>query len=307
MVQRNLVNGSRRRFTVALLMLACCSMAAELITMARVAAADAADEPDGYAVSACIVEMAGVKGGLVIHLGCGDGRLTAALRVNERYLVQGLDVDPENVKRARETVRRLGLYGPVSVDQWSGEQLPYADNLVRLMVISVPQAVSRDEILRVLCPGGVAVSVEAGGRDIKKTLVKPWPADIDQWTHHLHDSGGNAVARDTVVGPPRHLQWTAGPLWSRSHGWTPSVSAMVSANGRLFYLCDETLTCVDGTVPDRWFLTARDAFSGVLLWKRAGTAVGLPVAQRHPRHGRRINDGAFHDAAEYRKAAGCRR
>ena len=120
-------------------------------------------------------------------------------------------------------------------------------------------------MLRVLAPDGIAY-VKCG--DSWTKTVKPWPHDIDQWTHHLHDAGGNPVASDRVVGPPRHLQWTAAPLWSRSHGWTPSVSAMVSAGGRVFYLCDETLTGVDGTVPDKWFLVARDAFSGVLLWKR---------------------------------------
>lgn len=38
-----------------------------------------------------ILDATGVKGGLIVHLGCGDGKLTAALRVNDRYLVHGLD------------------------------------------------------------------------------------------------------------------------------------------------------------------------------------------------------------------------
>ena len=33
----------------------------------------------------------GVPGGLVVHLGCGDGRLTAAFRAAEQYVVHGLD------------------------------------------------------------------------------------------------------------------------------------------------------------------------------------------------------------------------
>jgi outer membrane protein assembly factor BamB len=118
--------------------------------------------------------------------------------------------------------------------------------------------------MRVLAPNGVLYTKSA---DKWNKIVKSRPAALDEWTHHLHDAGGNAVANDSVVGPPQHLQWTAGPLWARSHGWTPSVSAMVSAGGRLFYICDETLTCVDGTVPSKWFVVARDAFSGVLLWK----------------------------------------
>ncbi|MDT8300622.1 MAG: hypothetical protein RQ760_04000, partial [Sedimentisphaerales bacterium] len=47
-----------------------------------------------------ILNACGVKGGLIVHIGCGDGKLTAALRANERYIVQGLDSDAKNVERA---------------------------------------------------------------------------------------------------------------------------------------------------------------------------------------------------------------
>jgi outer membrane protein assembly factor BamB len=220
-----------------------------------------------------ILDATGVRGGLVVHVGCGDGTLTAALHAGEAYLVHGLDADAANVEKAREHIRSLGLYGPVSVERWTDTaRLPYADNLVNLLVISdsglqisehkMPEA----EVLRVLAPLGVAYVKGADGKWSK--IAKPWPKDIDEWTHRLHDPGGNAVAADREVGPPRHLRWTAGPLWARSHGWTPSVSAMVSAGGRLFYILDETIPGVDGTVPSAWKLIARDAFSGVLLWKR---------------------------------------
>jgi outer membrane protein assembly factor BamB len=212
-----------------------------------------------------ILDATGVKGGLIVDLGCGDGRLTAALDVNDRYLVHGLDTNPNAVAAARRYIQKLGLYGKVSVETLESRDLPYADNLVNLLVVENLSGVSKEECMRVLAPGSSAY-VKSG--DKWELIVKPRPDSIDEWTHHLHDAGGNAVANDRVVGPPRHLQWTAGPLWARSHGWTPSVSSMVSAGGRLFCICDETLTCVDGTVPSKWFVVARDAFSGVLLWKR---------------------------------------
>jgi outer membrane protein assembly factor BamB len=212
-----------------------------------------------------IIKDTNFKGGLIVHLGCGDGKLTAALYINDRCLVHGLDTDPDAVAKARKHIQSLGLYGPVSVETLDGPDLPYVDNLVNLLVTEDLGQVPMKECLRVLAPNGLAY-VKSGNKWNK--TVKQWPATIDEWTHHLHDAGGNAVANDLVAGPPQHLQWTAGPLWARSHGWTPSVSAMVSAGGRLFYICDETLTCVDGTVPSKWFVVARDAFSGVLLWKR---------------------------------------
>ena len=71
------------------------------------------------------------------------------------------------------------------------------------------------------------------------------------------------------MGPPRHLQWTAKPLYCRSHEWDSSVSALVSGGGRVFYILDEgPIGVTDPRFPARWMLVARDAFNGLLLWKR---------------------------------------
>ena len=78
-------------------------------------------------------------GGLIVHLGCGDGVLTASLHANDSYMVQGLDANTHNVERAREYVEGLGLYGAVSIDQLSDRRhLPYIDNLVNLIVVEHP-------------------------------------------------------------------------------------------------------------------------------------------------------------------------
>jgi len=211
-----------------------------------------------------ILDATGVEGGLIVHLGCGDGRLSAALRANDRYLVHALDTDPAAVAKAREHIRSQGVYGEVSADRLSGDRLPYAENVVNLLVAEELGDVSMEETMRVLVPRGVAY-VKQGHEWTKQ--VKPWPEDIDEWTHWLHDASGNAVARDRVVGPPRRLQWAAGPLWSRHHNTTPSLNAAVSAAGRFFYISDEAPPGLDNSLPDRYHLYARDAFNGVLLWR----------------------------------------
>ena len=212
-----------------------------------------------------IIEAAGVRGGLVVHVGCGDGKLTAALRVNERYVVHGLDTDPANVAKARKYIQSRGLYGPVSVERFDGRHLPYTDDLVNLVVVGEGSEVAMKEIMRVLAPLGVAYG---GGAKTRTITKKPWPKDIDEWTHYLHGSDNNAVARDTRVGPPRHLRWTGPPLWCRSHdGAGSSVALVLSAKGRLFSVIDEGLTGQPG-LPERWTLVARDAFNGTLLWKK---------------------------------------
>jgi len=212
-----------------------------------------------------ILTATGVTGGLVVHLYCGEGRLTTALRANERIRVQGLSVDAASVTAARAHVRKSGLGGSVWIDPLRDARLPYADNMVNLLVAEDLGAVSMDEVMRVLVPRGVAYVRK---RDGWTTTVKPWPADIDEWTHWLHGADGNAVAQDDRAGPPRRFKWIAAPLWSRSHDSVPSVTAFVSARGRLFTMVDEAPASMDGSAPDKWFLVARDAFNGLELWRR---------------------------------------
>ena len=213
-----------------------------------------------------ILQTSGVKGGLVVHVGCGDGKLTAALGAGDAFLVHGIDADASNVDKARAQVHSLGFYGKVSVGTFDGKNLPYVDNLVNLLVAGDLGEVAMDEVMRVLTPGGAACVK----RDDHWTkTVKPWPKDIDDWSHHLQGPDNNPVANDKVVASPRGLKWTCGPRWARSHEFLSSLSAMVSAEGRLFYAFDEGLTGItDKPIPDRWTLIARDAFNGVLLWKR---------------------------------------
>ncbi|MCU0917308.1 MAG: class I SAM-dependent methyltransferase [Planctomycetes bacterium] len=222
-----------------------------------------------------ILDRTGIRGGLVVHLGCGDGTLTAALHANDSFLVHGLDAD---VTAAREYLRSLGLYGPVSVEPWTGDRLPYVGNLVNLVVADRLGRIPMAEVLRVLVPNGVAL---IGGQ---KT-VKPWPKAIDQWTHYLHGPDNNAVAMDTAVGIPRSIQWVAEPRWGRSHEELASMSAAVTAQGRIFYIVDEALLASIRFQSD-WKLVARDAFNGTPLSRGAGA----PAAPASGRWGPRVRD-----------------
>ncbi|MHC4072679.1 MAG: outer membrane protein assembly factor BamB family protein, partial [Planctomycetota bacterium] len=210
-----------------------------------------------------LLESHGFKGGVIVHLGCGDGEHTAELLINDRCLVHGLDTDPGNVEKARVNIRSQGVYGRVSVMELSGRILPYADNLINLIVAEDQGGISTDELMRVLVPNGVALIRQ--GQEWRKT-VKPRPAEIDEWRQYLHDADNNAVAHDSVVGPPRHLQWVDEPGWSRSHMGIPTVVSMVSSAGRLFTIEDRA-TPENPFLPGRWSLIARDAFNGIVLWR----------------------------------------
>ena len=81
-----------------------------------------------------IIDASGIKGGVIVHLGCGDGNLTAELYANESYMVNGLDTQSVNITKARAYIRSRNLYGPVSVARYNGKNLPYGDNIVNLIV-----------------------------------------------------------------------------------------------------------------------------------------------------------------------------
>jgi outer membrane protein assembly factor BamB len=217
-----------------------------------------------------ILEATGVTGGFVVHVGCGDGALTAALRASDAYIVHGLDTDPANITAARAALKPTGRYGDVSVDRFDGKSLPYIDGFANLVVAENPGAVSREEIQRVLCPHGVAY-VKQNGAWTK--IVKPWPQEIDDWTHYFHDASGNPVAHDTVVDNPRRLQWVGSPRYSRHHDRMASLSALVSSQGRLYYIMDEG-SRISIELPSKWQLIARDGFNGTVLWK-------LPIPKWH--------------------------
>jgi outer membrane protein assembly factor BamB len=211
-----------------------------------------------------IIAKSGVKGGLIVHLGKGEVGFTTDSFLNDSFLVHGLYRDEAAVVQARIHIKKKDLYGKVSVQHWDKDYLPYADNMVNLLVAEELGDIPIDEVMRVLTPLGAAF-IKSHATWTKK--IKPWPEQIDEWTHYLHDADNNAVAQDMMVGLPRHLQWVGEPKYARSHEQLASVSAMVSAKGRLFYIVDEGLRS-DIRMPARWRLVARDAFNGVILWKR---------------------------------------
>jgi outer membrane protein assembly factor BamB len=234
----------------------------------------------GASPAADLLVGSGISGGIAVHLGCGDGKLTAALHTSDRLLVCGLDTEASVVAKAQSHIDSLGLYGKVTAERYDGKNLPYGDNVINLIVIESASAVTAKEIVRVLTPRGVALiksdSALLKASGLKETgkvgqwskYLKPWPKEIDQWTHFLYDASGNAVSKDTKVGHPRRLQWWAGPKHARHHDALASLSAMTTSNGRIFYIYDEGSISVVHRPPD-WKLIARDAFNGKLLWKRS--------------------------------------
>jgi len=203
------------------------------------------------------------RGGFVVYIGQQESTVDAFSARNNCSL-HVLSPDKALVASIRKRLRQSRLYGRCSVEYWEGGELPYVENLVSLLVCDDSRTLNRKEILRALSPGGLALLRKG---DAWESLRKPPSPNTDDWPQYLYDSGNNPVSRDTVVAPPRHLQWRGSPRWGRFHEKMSSFAAMVSMGGRVFYIMDEG-SPASLFFPANWQLTARDAYNGTVLWKR---------------------------------------
>lgn len=214
--------------------------------------------------ASAILKATNTTGGIVVHLGIGDGKLTASLKQNEGTLVHGLDRDETRINSAREWMRSAGLYGQVAVEKLTGDSLPYLDGMINLIVIEDKLGLADDELMRVLAPNG-SLYAKSGSQWTKTTKLKD--LRMDDWTHYLHGPNNNPVSLDTAVGPPENLQWVGSPRWSRHHDRMSSISGMVSNNGRIFYIMDMG-SRISIMLPPHWKLIARDGYNGMILWTK---------------------------------------
>ncbi|MBC8443381.1 class I SAM-dependent methyltransferase, partial [PVC group bacterium] len=242
----------------------------------------------------------GARGGLCVHLGVQDGALAVKLSDGGRLLVHGLGANRDAVERARKTIAAARLEGAVSVELGSFDPLPYADDLVSLIVVDdlprlLKQGLRSEEVIRVLRPNGVAWLGQRAGRGrapltakalqtmltqagfgeleivedhgVWAKYVRARPESMDEWTHCRYNSSGNPVSKENI-GVPSSVRWAAGPNWPTGHRKT-SVPSVVVSEKHLVYLFEDEVRTAEG--PKRELtLNARDAYNGLILWKRAG-------------------------------------
>ena len=199
-----------------------------------------------------IVSQVRAMPGVCVQLGCPDVTLPVQLAEGGLRLVHVLEADENKVQAAREAWLARGVYGQVSVEQWSAPSLPYEDNLINVVIAADPFLAPEREIMRVLAPNGVAW-IRQG--QVWRTFRKPWPKDYDEWTHWRHGADGNMVSHDAAAGLPTGLRWVAGPAQDAGGKKWYYDHVLVSAQGRNYYLNEEGII-------------ARDSFNGTLLWKR---------------------------------------
>lgn len=251
------------------LILALVGLGSHLVVARRATAADAPAADDAAADAKAVLAAAGVRVGLCLHLGCGRpsaAGLTAALAEGSEMPVHGLAFDDADLARARAAVTARGLGGRAMIEKATGKRLPYVPNLAALAVVDDMPALAerglrRDEILRVLAPGGVLCEKRGGAWT---ATVKPRPETMDEWTHPHHGPDGSLVSADRALAFPIGLRWIAGtPFGTGGFGSCAPCRAAVFAGGRCFAVNVDSLHSKRKDA----YLIARDAFSGFPLWE----------------------------------------
>ena len=261
-----------------LLLCCCCGLSTPAATPVKSAAEREAAQ---------ILAIPGLRPGIVADIGCGNGEMAIALARGGVRLVHGLASDDALADAARRGTLEASVAGQVTIERQSGARLPYADDLLNVIVVEQYAAQRRagltlGELWRVLAPyntlvlGGVedegALRAElaqlgcAPGALHEKGqwrwVGKPLPATMDEWPQRYHDAGNSRVSHDQLVGPATGFRWIQGPIW----GYSPTGSLgqeVLVADGRAFY--------VEKSLPDKLTanLVVRDAFNGLQLWTRS--------------------------------------
>lgn len=203
----------------------------------------------------------GLEKGLCVILGLGEGGpgMPASMAKQFGLMVYFQSAKPDEVVSVRRAAEAAGVLGKrLFADQGDLSRIQLADNLADAVVVR-PSArrgrgVARDELLRVLRPGGTALTGAA-------EIVKPLPDGLDAWSHPYHGPDNNPQSSDRLARAPYLTQFLARPMFSSQ----PEVT--VTAGGRIFKAF--------GHMAFRKYqnkmintLIAMNAYNGTLLWKR---------------------------------------
>lgn len=189
-----------------------------------------------------------------------------SLAKNSEMLIHCLVQEKALLKKMRSIAIAKKLTGQVMIEDFSGKKLPYFKELAKLLVIEDQKLVgiSDAELLRVLAPGGILAKKE---NSMWKFQIKKRPSGMDDWTHPHHGPDANLTSNDTVIKLPVSLKWLSGtPTGRGGFGSCASNRAVVTSGGRIFTIGlddkGDPFTKIGGAV-----LLARDAYSGLFLWK----------------------------------------
>ena len=206
--------------------------------------------PDHPAVEK-ILKATGVREGICLVLGSGEGRLAHALAAATRLRVIGVDTDKGAIDRGRQALSKAGVYGArVALHHVKSlSKLPFTGNIANLVVSE--RAVNSREVTRLLRPdGGKAYRA---GRVTERGPLK----GAGEWSHQYGRADNTAFGGETLgmagASTDFSVQWMGRPGPRAQPDRSGRKPSPLSTHGRLF-------------VQGHHRMIGLDAYNGTILW-----------------------------------------
>jgi len=186
----------------------------------------------------------------------GESACDLANRIaGETELTCYVQVPVRNHETVSRKIEAAGYYGTrVFVGRGDLDQLHLADNIADAAVVLPAARVTKQEVMRVLRPGGKAF--------LGDTIVtKAMPAGVDDWSHPYHGPDNNPQSNDEVIVAPYLTQYLAEPRYA------PLPQVAVASAGRVFKAFGHVAFKVrEEALLNK--LVAFNGYNGSVLWQR---------------------------------------
>jgi len=202
-----------------------------------------------------VVDTVGARQGICAVLGEAAGNLALDLAKGSELVIYVQLPQTKDFESACRKIEEAGYYGSRIFVGQGGQKLHLADSVADVVIVlgagrEFPDA----EILRVLRPAGKAVFPD-------RTVTKPFPLGVDDWTHPYHGPDNNPQSNDKVILAPYLTQFLAEPRYA------PLPQVGVASAGRMFKAFGH-VAFKEREEPYLNKLVAFNGYNGSILWQR---------------------------------------
>ena len=206
--------------------------------------------------STSIIDKIETNRGICVVLADAKCELAIELAQKTQLLIYVQLTAEQDLEAARKAVDAAGFYGTrIFVEQGPLDKLYLGDNMADLVIAAKDtKSISKAEVLRVLNPLGKALLGN-------KTLKKPFPKGVDDWSHPYHGPDNNPQSTDTIARGPYLTQFLAEPRYA------PLTQVCVASAGRVFKAFG-TIAFKEREEAFLNSLVAFNGYNGTILWRR---------------------------------------